>query len=239
MKSIIDIVKEMDGATPSNTLGMGNPTPPTEGELGSEPICQNCKKDKKKKKVKESLLDVDDYNIDDAIIINWIKENLAINWRDGFEKHFEIIDGTINCHTLFRLNIHKPIPNYIKFGDLYELNILVSYKSKDIVIPLPTSCEHVEIWPYTQREILFVQPNDSHISDMKIGSDMEKITIPKKVKVDYLDLEDCLSLKQLKLGECTICDLPGRFVRPIIESAINKLTGGNVRCVKCNGIELS
>ena len=160
-------------------------------------------------------------------------------WKDGFEKSLKIIDGAINCSTRIRLLISKPIPNYIKFGELYELNILVSYKSKDIVIPLPTSCEYVDIMLNNQREILFVQPNDSHISNIKIGPDMEKITIPKKIKIDYLDLRACLSLKQLKLGECTVCDLPGRFVRPIIESAINKLTGGDVQCVKCNGIELS
>jgi hypothetical protein len=48
----------MEGvATPGNTMGMGNPMPPMDGEVGSEPICTaKCKKEKKKK-IKESLLD--------------------------------------------------------------------------------------------------------------------------------------------------------------------------------------
>ena len=53
MKSLIDIIKEEGVATPLNTMGVGNPVPPTEGEPGSEPICTNCKK---KKKVKVSCI---------------------------------------------------------------------------------------------------------------------------------------------------------------------------------------
>ena len=52
---------ECDGATPGNTLGMGNPMVPTATEPGTEPIIPKHprnKKDKKKmKSLKESLLD--------------------------------------------------------------------------------------------------------------------------------------------------------------------------------------
>lgn len=50
MKSIIDILRENGMIIPATTIGMGNPLPPgISGELGSEPICINCKKKKKKK----------------------------------------------------------------------------------------------------------------------------------------------------------------------------------------------
>lgn len=39
MKNIIDYIREMDGmAAPGNTMGMGNPMPPVNGEPGSEPV---------------------------------------------------------------------------------------------------------------------------------------------------------------------------------------------------------
>jgi mRNA-degrading endonuclease RelE of RelBE toxin-antitoxin system len=67
MKYIFELYNECDGSicsTPANTLGMGNPMLPGEnGEVGSEPICAKCKKEKVKKKkssedskIKEGLL---------------------------------------------------------------------------------------------------------------------------------------------------------------------------------------
>ena len=58
MKHLKDIVKEMEGgATPANTMGMGNPMPPTDGCCGSEPLAP-IKKKTKKKPVKEAFFDV-------------------------------------------------------------------------------------------------------------------------------------------------------------------------------------
>lgn len=57
MKNIYDIYE--DGAiasTPGNTVGMGNPTPPTTEEPGTEPLHTSAKIKKKKKQVKEGLL---------------------------------------------------------------------------------------------------------------------------------------------------------------------------------------
>ena len=75
MKSIIDIYNidecGLNAGAPANTLGMGNPMTPGDGEAcklgtaGSEPISGKCKKSKKKiseePKVQESILDdIDD-----------------------------------------------------------------------------------------------------------------------------------------------------------------------------------
>ena len=78
MRHILDYIEEECAgcATPGNTMGMGNPMPPTEEAPGSEPLCGKCKKEKKKKKVTESILDDDlGENLDEQIIANWFKEH--------------------------------------------------------------------------------------------------------------------------------------------------------------------
>lgn len=51
MKPLYMYLEETVGAaTPLNTVGMGNPMPPAEGQVGSEPLCAKCKKEKKNKK---------------------------------------------------------------------------------------------------------------------------------------------------------------------------------------------
>ena len=62
MKTLYSYVENLM-ATPGNTMGMGNPIPACDGGLGSEPIypidskTAKCKKEKHKKKLKESLLE--------------------------------------------------------------------------------------------------------------------------------------------------------------------------------------
>ena len=98
MKSIIDIYNidecGLNAGAPANTLGMGNPMVPGDGDAcklgtaGSEPLTDKCKKSKKKiseePKVKESILD----DIDDqmrqgdefaklAPIVEWWKTQRA------------------------------------------------------------------------------------------------------------------------------------------------------------------
>ena len=77
MKNIIDIYNidecGLNAGAPANTLGMGNPMVPGDGEVcklgtaGTEPLTGKCKKSKKKiyeePKVKESILDDIDVQI--------------------------------------------------------------------------------------------------------------------------------------------------------------------------------
>ena len=73
-------------ATPGNTMGMGNPMPAGDGSLGSEPIypigskTAKCKKEKHKKKLKESLLDIDDTINDDEVLR--FKKKLKFKYED-------------------------------------------------------------------------------------------------------------------------------------------------------------
>lgn len=58
MKTLYEIYEECAGitATPGNTCGMGNPMPPIDGEVGSEPIAAKSKTKKEKlKKKKETF----------------------------------------------------------------------------------------------------------------------------------------------------------------------------------------
>lgn len=93
MKNLIEYIEECgEGcATPSNTMGMGNPMPPGEpgspgvpGTPGTEPIktIAGPKQEKKetskrkKKKVTESILDDDlGNNLDETIVIKWLEEH--------------------------------------------------------------------------------------------------------------------------------------------------------------------
>ena len=91
MKDLFDIyTNECDGglnATPLNTIGMGNPTPPTDGQMGSEPMCGKCKKEKSKKKnkihtepeIKEGLLG----DMEDNLTAG---DNLVKSVNETFEK---------------------------------------------------------------------------------------------------------------------------------------------------------
>lgn len=84
MKNIFDVYNECDGATPANTMGMGNPMLPTAEEPGTEPLTPTAKtkteKKQKRKKdtVKEGILDDIDTTIGNGdklvSIIEWYKK---------------------------------------------------------------------------------------------------------------------------------------------------------------------
>lgn len=55
MKDLYKYIREDGFTAPGNVTGMGNPTPPTDSTLGSEPICTTCTPEKKKKKKKPTV----------------------------------------------------------------------------------------------------------------------------------------------------------------------------------------
>lgn len=111
MKSIIELyTNECDGggiySTPANTLGMGNPMPPTDGQLGSEPICAKCKKEKAKKKklyeepkIKEGLLGDMENNLNvgeiESKFIEWFADEQCAEYRSATRKN--IISELYKC----------------------------------------------------------------------------------------------------------------------------------------------
>lgn len=100
MKNIYDIygIEECCGAVcanPGNTVGMGNPMPPGDGQVGSEPMVGKCKKEKSKKKkcsepwtepvVKEGILDDIDNTMkagsDTIKFIEWFADNQIVTHK--------------------------------------------------------------------------------------------------------------------------------------------------------------
>jgi hypothetical protein len=132
-------------ATPGNTMGMGNPMTPTDGENGTEPICPTvkCKKEKKGKKKKtidESILGntsdkVKRFSVKQAIA-QWFAENQNIKSKDKTEEIAAIyekqiidngdgtfdIDTTLNDQKKWSLDIiqipKEGIPDWLKIRNV-------------------------------------------------------------------------------------------------------------------------
>ena len=94
MKNLYDIYAIEDcgiGATPSNTIGIGNPMPASDGQLGSEPLMPTAKtKTEKKQKhkskdVKEGILDDMEVSMkagDDLVeFVDWYATNLLVYYK--------------------------------------------------------------------------------------------------------------------------------------------------------------
>ena len=154
MKSIIDIycVDECCNAAcsnPGNTVGMGNPIPPGEGQVDSEPMTGKCKKEKSKKRkcsepctepaVKEGILN----NIEDTLatgsetmeFIEWYIDNQLVEHkkldRDTMIKNYinviSVNNGVVtinikNDEESFadEMVIKTPIPNNIHTIKVYN-----------------------------------------------------------------------------------------------------------------------
>lgn len=154
MKTIFDIydIEECCNAAcanPGNTVGMGNPMPPGEGQVGSEPMTGKCKKEKSKKRkcsepwtepvVKEGILD----NIEDTLaagsetmeFIEWYVDNQLVEHkkldRDIMIKNYinviSVNNGvaTINIKNdkesfADEMVIKNPIPNNIHTIKVYN-----------------------------------------------------------------------------------------------------------------------
>ena len=90
-------------ATPGNTMGMGNPTPPGEGgEPGSEPMITaktkiHIKNKKKKRTLVESLLDDEEDLVDnnDVIIEQFLNDNYNIRGSYSIKNNIVDINGSI------------------------------------------------------------------------------------------------------------------------------------------------
>lgn len=135
MRSLNKYIEECsEVSTPSNTMGMGDVMLPDGVNLGVDGIPQ--KKNKKKKKISESVFDDDDIRMnrmDDQIkVIKWLAEHTDHDYVDNNEAfrlfNQNIIfnsDGTFNlpaCSFLstksYTFNIDEELPSYVKFGTI-------------------------------------------------------------------------------------------------------------------------
>lgn len=145
MKNLYDIYEDGITATPANTVGMGNPMLPTAEEPGTEPLTPTAKPKKKKKQVKEGVLD----NMNDVIdkgdkameFVNWFidqvcnelkkyapeKDELTAELYNivTVDKDTVIMDMSKNTgKTNFDFDIivvyDKPIPSWVKTLKVYN-----------------------------------------------------------------------------------------------------------------------
>lgn len=136
MKNLINYISEEEFATPSNTVGMGNPGVDSNGNI-SEPI--KLLKKKKKAKVSESILDDEDIIIGKSEqhikIAQWLAEHTTPttstvdNVDDIFRQYLEYVklnnDGTFDLPEStkfgwknYSFDIKEELPDYIKFGNI-------------------------------------------------------------------------------------------------------------------------
>lgn len=122
-----------DCATPANTMGMGDVMLPDGENLGVDGIPQK-KRNKKKKKISESIFDEEDMmnRMEDEVnVLKWLAENTDHDHDVDeamrlFNKNITFnSDGTFDlppCSFLgvksYTFNIDKDLPSYVKFGTL-------------------------------------------------------------------------------------------------------------------------
>ena len=204
MKRLIDYIEECgEGcSTPGNTMGMGNPMPPTEEAPGSEPLCGKCKKEKKKKKVTESILDTDDSekNLDVNIIMSWLKKAAG---DAQLERCISINDDlSISIKGRLGIDLEEPIPDYIRIKEIDGRGILAIESDKsmqDLIIPadfLPKELTDLTIYHYNGAVIF--KSRNLKLERFTAYGDMKSIEFPSIFKCDDLNLSSCEQLVDVK-----------------------------------------
>ena len=140
MKNLYDIYEDGIGAiasTPANTVGMGNPMLPTAEEPGTEPLIPTAKPKKKKKQVKEGILD----NIEDTLdkgdkateFAAWYINQYLTEYSKFKDDKDIFISDFINCITIEGKNtIIIDIGKAVEFdADIMVINDLSKFP-KDI-----------------------------------------------------------------------------------------------------------
>lgn len=205
MKHLIDYIEECgEGcSTPGNTMGMGNPMPPTEEAPGSEPLCGKCKKEKKKKKVTESILDTDDSekNLDANIIMSWLRK---VAGDAQAEKSISLNDDlSISVKGRLGIDLEEPIPDYIRIKEIDGRGILAIESNRgmqDLIIPenfLPKEFTELTIYHYNEGAVIFKSRN-LKLERFTANGDMARIEFPSIFKCDDLNLSSCNQLADVK-----------------------------------------
>ena len=204
MKRLIDYIEECgEGcSTPGNTMGMGNPMLPTEEAPGSEPLCGKCKKEKKKKKVTESILDTDssEKNLDANIIMSWLRKAAG---DAQVEDCISINDDlSISIKSRLGIDLEEPIPDYIRIKEIGGRGILAIEADKsmqDLVIPadfLPKEFTELTIYHYNGAVIF--KSRNLKLERFTAYGDMTSIEFPSVFKCDELNLSSCEHLAGVK-----------------------------------------
>ena len=179
-------------ATPANTVGMGNPMFPVAEEPGTEPLNPIKPKNKKKKKISESIFDEEDTmnRMEDEVnTLKWLAVNTEHDLDTGeafslFNKNITFnSDGTFDlppCSFLgvksYTFNIDKELPSYIKFGTLsnryniFNINSRGSFKTTGFPKSFMTKDHHfMNCTIYAPKlETLFIEEGTCNNIDLFI-----------------------------------------------------------------------
>lgn len=225
MKSLQDILKECDLATPGNTIGMGNPMPPTNNTPGSEPICSDCKKGKKKKKVKESLLDNDNDILDqgvEAMIHKWMEEHSSNSSKYTLDKNHNI-----NASVL-RIYLEESMPEYIKIDRVTSITYKIDMEDysgvHNISLNLPKTASNIVIETFNLNSLNLGKNERVDVNrDVYISCEIKHLSLPKKLTCSKLSLGGCTNLIDitgLKNVNTTHIDLPRSYANNIIRDKL-------------------
>ena len=224
MKSLQDILKECDLATTGNTIGMGNPMPLT-STPGSEPICSDCKKGKKKKKVKESLLDDDNDILDqgvEAMIHKWMEKHSSGNSKYTLDKNHNI-----NASVL-RIYLEESMPEYIKLDKVTRITYIIDVEDysgmHNISLNLPKTSSNIVIESINLNSLNLEKNAQVDVNkDIYIFCDIKHLSLPKKLTCSKLSLGGCINLidiTDLKNVNTKHIDLPRSYANNIIRDKL-------------------
>ena len=211
MKNLIEYIEECgEGcAAPGNTMGMGNPMPPTGDQPGTEPIGSivGPKKEKKntskrKKKVNESILDIEKNkeDMDKHIVIAWLEK---VGGEGQAAKATVNDDLSISISYGFYMDLSKgeSIPDYIKFKEIHKLDIECE---GDLVIPdgfLPKNKEihSINIGSYQSEDITVkFEAKTIKAAKCSISGNFTSIVFPKDFKCGELNMSSCEKLMNVE-----------------------------------------
>ena len=197
-----------DASSPGNTLGMGDPAIPCDDHPGSEPVCPSCKK-KKKKSVKESILD-DSWV--DGIEENSIKDLLKGIAGDKVDCEIDPKTKLISSRYINGI-VDKKWPNWLRFDNVSTLKMDVDDGEKNLEVYLPNKSVKVSLNIYGSENVIL--NGDLNCEEMRIYGDMKSIEFVGRCKIKKLIIADCrqlISLKGLEKSQLDTVNLPRELV---------------------------
>lgn len=199
MISLFNYLQECgDCATPSNTMGMGNPMPADIGVEGTEPLVGAKKK--KKKNIKESIFDDEEETLYKAATLSairtWVEENISnVKGKYTIEQFNDKYKVSFKSK-IFNGAIEEEIPEYI---------VLDLTNVKTIDIEISCTCKIKEKGKFTISNDNFIfGPN----TNLYIFMDSPKIS-----EIEFDGEFDC---KSINVSDSIAGPMPGRGIKHII-----------------------
>lgn len=199
MISLFNYLQECgDCATPSNTMGMGNPMPADIGAEGTEPLVDGKKR--KKKKIKESIFDDEEEILYNAAALSSVKDWVEANIDKIKDKYtIEQSNGKYKISfksKLFNVVIDEEIPEHIVLDltNVKAIDIEISYNCK------------------TKEKGKFILSDDSFI----FGPHTNLYVFMDSPKISEIEFDGEFDCKSINVSDSIAGPMPSRGVKHII-----------------------